>query len=86
MPSSPPVVDAILPDAYENAANDEDADQEMTMVEAEAQEQPAQDFKEEVKLEDLFADMDSDEEFPSSNIKDVKIPSSPQAPLSPVYV
>jgi DNA primase small subunit len=40
--------------------------------------------KPEVKLEDLFADMESDEEFPSSNIKDIKVPSSPEAPSSPV--
>lgn len=38
----------------------------------------------EVKLEDLFADMDSDEEFPSSTGQDVKISSSPEAPASPV--
>jgi len=38
----------------------------------------------EVKLEDLFADMDSDEEFPSSSGQDVKISSSPEAPASPV--
>jgi DNA primase small subunit len=38
----------------------------------------------EVKLEDLFADMDSDEEFPSSSGQDVKISSSPAAPASPV--
>jgi DNA primase small subunit len=38
----------------------------------------------EVKLEDLFADMDSDEEFPSSTGQDGKISSSPDAPASPV--
>lgn len=87
MPSSPPVADAILPDADEIAANDEvDADQEMTMVEAGVQEGPSQHVKEEVKLEDLFADIDSDEEFPSSNVEDVKVASSLEAPSSPVYV
>jgi DNA primase small subunit len=38
----------------------------------------------EVKLEDLFADMDSDEEFPSSTSQDVMISSSLEAPASPV--
>jgi DNA primase small subunit len=40
--------------------------------------------KAEVKLEDLFADVESDEEFPSSNI-DAKVSSSPEAPASPLY-
>lgn len=65
-------------------------DQDMTMADAgvegdeilqvavKAEEKP------EVKLEDLFADMESDEEFPSSNIKDIKVSSSPEAPPSPV--
>lgn len=68
----------------------ESMDQDMTMVDAgvegetvlevavKAEEQP------EVKLEDLFADMESDEEFPSSNIRDTKVSSSPEAPSSPV--
>ena len=87
IPTSPPVVDTMLPDADEAPANDEeDADQDMTMVEVGVQEEAEPKVKDEVKLEELFADMDSDEEFPSSNVKDVKIPSSPQAPLSPVYV
>ena len=43
--------------------------------------------KKDVKLEDLFADVDSDEEFPSSRPQDSQDkPSSPQAPLSPMYV
>ncbi|KAG9237852.1 eukaryotic and archaeal DNA primase small subunit [Amylocarpus encephaloides] len=39
--------------------------------------------KPEVKLEDLFADVESDEEFPSSNHQNIKISSSPEAPSSP---
>ncbi|RYP71376.1 hypothetical protein DL771_004864 [Monosporascus sp. 5C6A] len=39
--------------------------------------------KQEVKLEDLFADVDSDEEFPSSRGEESKPPSSPAAPSSP---
>lgn len=38
----------------------------------------------EVKLEDLFADMDSDEEFPSSVGPAVKVASSPEEPVSTV--
>lgn len=43
--------------------------------------------KQDVKLEDIFADDDSDEEFPSSNQQKVKVSSSPpEAPSSPVSV
>jgi DNA primase small subunit len=38
----------------------------------------------EVKLEDLFADVDSDDEFPSSTGRNIKTSSSPEAPSSPV--
>jgi DNA primase small subunit len=40
--------------------------------------------KPEVKLEDLFADMESDEEIPSSIIQGANLSSSPEAPSSPV--
>jgi DNA primase small subunit len=43
-----------------------------------------EDTKLDIKLEDLFADMDSDDEFPSSAAPDVKISSSPEAPESPM--
>ena len=36
-----------------------------------------EEIKHEVRLEDLFADMDSDEEFPSSKVEDIKLSSSP---------
>ncbi|CAG8954350.1 hypothetical protein HYFRA_00005974 [Hymenoscyphus fraxineus] len=43
--------------------------------------------KPEVKLEDLFADDDSDDEFASSNIKETKVSSSPpEVPSSPVNI
>ncbi len=42
--------------------------------------------KKDVKLEDLFVDMDSDDEFPSSApapaSQKAALPSSPQAPIS----
>lgn len=80
-----------------NPQESETADQDMTMADVvpndtnsapvEAVEAEA---ASEVKLEDLFADMDSDEEFPSSTGQDAtNFTSSPpeaEAPLSPVYV
>jgi DNA primase small subunit len=42
------------------------------------------DIKGEVKLEDLFADIESDDEFPSSIGQNVKVESSPEVPSSPV--
>jgi DNA primase small subunit len=73
-----------------NSQFSEAMDQDLTMADAgiegemipevavKAEEKP------EVKLEDLFADMESDEEFPSSNTRDIKTSSSPEAPSSPV--
>jgi DNA primase small subunit len=74
----------------EQEGDNEPLDQDMTMENITGEdtknpevrvkaEEPAQ-----VKLDDLF-DFDSDEEFPSSTGQDVK-PSSPEAPLSPVWV
>lgn len=67
--------DEIMPDAP--APKDENVEKPTDLAHAvEAQ-------KEEVKLEDLFNDDDSeDEEFPSSSIPDTKIESSP--PAAPV--
>lgn len=64
-------------------------DQDMTMAdignENEAQDsENKEDTKIDIKLEDLFADIESDDEFPSSAAPDVKISSSPEAPASPV--
>jgi DNA primase small subunit len=69
-------------------------DQDMTMADAGVEGEEVEpgveveaETKPEVKLEDLFADMESDEEFPSSNARDVKLSSSPpEAPSSPVSV
>jgi DNA primase small subunit len=72
--------------------DDEDQDNDMTMVEAGVQGDTVVEastngevvVKHEVKLEDLFADVESDEEFPSSNAQDVKMSSSPERPASPM--
>ncbi|KAJ8129871.1 hypothetical protein O1611_g3763 [Lasiodiplodia mahajangana] len=42
------------------------------------------DEKKDVKLEDLFADVDSDEEFPSSRPDGIKPSSPPMPPSSPI--
>jgi DNA primase small subunit len=79
-------------DASEHEEDDQDHDMAMieTIGEAAAtveKSAPAVDVeKQEVKLEDLFADVESDEEFPSSNAQDVKMSSSPEAPASPMSV
>lgn len=41
--------------------------------------------KKDVKLDELFADVDSDDEFPSSRPQDEPSSSSPSAPSSPGY-
>ena len=64
--------------------------QDITMADVEAMDDHVSnmktEIKHEVKLEDLFADMDSDEEFSSSNIKsqDLKSPGSQEEPSSPM--
>jgi len=68
-----------------------DADKDMTMadvgVEGDDVTVVKLEIKPELKLEDLFADMDSDDEFPSSTVlQNVKGESSPEAPSSPVYM
>lgn len=71
------------------ATNDK-PDEEMTTEDAIPEQGKDTDVakaKQEVKLEDLFADDDSDDEFPSSNNQKVKVSSSPpEAPSSPVLV
>jgi DNA primase small subunit len=81
----------VVADGSNGITQEDDAeDKDMAMADADNQEDQIleaaakTEVKREVKLEDLFADMESDEEFPSSNGQDVKIPSSPEAPASPV--
>ncbi|TVY90510.1 DNA primase small subunit [Lachnellula willkommii] len=75
-----------------NTQGDDVADQDMAMedvgVQGEKVLEPAvkEESKSEVKLEDLFADVESDEEFPSSTALNVKPSSPPEAPSSPVHV
>ncbi|KAI9745957.1 MAG: hypothetical protein M1818_000638 [Claussenomyces sp. TS43310] len=94
-PEAPPIeVDLSTTEApdYEELAGDEDhsqsveeQDRDVIMgeagIEGAKSEQPV--VKQDVKLEDLFAEVESDEEFSSSNAQDAKVPSSPEAPASP---
>ena len=72
--------DAGIPNTVDAAAADADDDVDMV---GGPDSSAAAVKKEDVKLEQLFDDVDSDEEFPSS--APVKVaPSSPQAPASPM--
>lgn len=73
-------------DANGNSQESNGADNDMTMADVgvEGDEVPVikDEVKSEFKLEDLFADIDSDEEFPSSAVQDIKVaPSSPEEPV-----
>jgi len=46
--------------------------------------EPVEAPKKEVKLDELFADVDSDDEFPSSRPQDTPTSSSPDTPPSPM--
>ncbi|PSS09046.1 hypothetical protein M430DRAFT_109400 [Amorphotheca resinae ATCC 22711] len=81
------------PETNHGISQDDDAaDQDMTMANVGIEGDNVPDIKteskSEVKLEDLFADIDSDEEFGSAKVKsqDIKPSSSPEAPSSPVHV
>jgi DNA primase small subunit len=68
-----------------------DADKNMTMADIDIQGVDVLDIKlemkPELKLEDLFADVESDDEFGSSAaMPNVKGESSPEAPASPMFV
>lgn len=82
----------IIQEAEDISANKDAAelndDDDITMADAGVQGEaiPTPATKPEVKLEDLFADVESDDEFPSTNAKDKKASSSPEAPASPVQI
>lgn len=77
-----------IPDSIGPIGESQDSEsQDITMADALTEEGPRPIKAEnatEIKLEDLFADVDSDEEFPSATAQDSKVLSSPQAPVSPV--
>ncbi|KAK6609713.1 DNA primase small subunit [Botrytis cinerea] len=63
-------------------------DEDITMADAGVQSEaiPQAAAKIETNLSDLFADLESDDEFPSTNAKEEKVSSSPEAPASPVNI
>jgi len=69
---------------------DDATDQDMTMEDIGVQGEKfleaavKEELKSEVKLEDLFADVESNEEFPGSTALNVKTSSSPEPLSSPV--
>ncbi|RYO88305.1 hypothetical protein DL762_003802 [Monosporascus cannonballus] len=78
------MAEARTTNAQNGDSQNTDEERDITMAEPDALPAAAEpEDKQEVKLEDLFADVDSDEEFPSSRVEDNKLPSSPVAPSSP---
>lgn len=82
------IADSVGPIGESQAS--EGVDEDMAMEDAGGEEEEISEppvkteIKSEVKLEDLFADIDSDEEFPSSAGQDEKLSSSPEAPEPPM--
>jgi hypothetical protein len=83
------MIKEVMDQPTQSGSQTEDEDQEMTKAEEvedkEGDSASAAASRPEVKLEDLFADIESDEEFPSSAGNGVAA-SSPQAPASPLWV
>jgi len=93
-PDGEPMATDVEVSQDDSKQEEEDQDDDMAMVEAIDEAAPVVnnsaavkvEEKQEVKLEDLFADIESDEEFTSSNAEDTKVSSSPEAPASPMLV
>ncbi|KAI0017108.1 prim-pol domain-containing protein [Xylariomycetidae sp. FL0641] len=84
---APAEADDKMADAPAQNDDGQAADNDIPMAETEPTPETTNgDGKKEVKLEDLFADVESDEEFPSSRPKDEKASSPPIAPSSPVDI
>ncbi|RYP49437.1 hypothetical protein DL768_004847 [Monosporascus sp. mg162] len=87
--SSPKPAEHTMAEAQTTDAQDGDSQStvqgnDITMAEPDALPAAAEgEDKQGVKLEDLFADVDSDEEFPSSRVEESKLSSSPITPSSP---
>ncbi|KAI0845035.1 prim-pol domain-containing protein [Daldinia vernicosa] len=80
-----PTVEETMADAPTRADESQDNDDDITMAEANALPVPVkEEDKKDVKLDELFADVDSDDEFPSSRPAENKFSSSPEAPTSPI--
>lgn len=77
-----PMDDAAIPGEIEGHpdANDVDMDQTPTQSQTQGREAEEGEAKKEVKLDELFADVDSDEDFPSSAPVPKQEPSSSPTP------
>jgi len=78
--------DPAINEPNDDNQNGNGADNDITMadvgVEGDEIPQIKDEVKSEFKLESLFADIDSDDEFPSSAVEDTKVaPSSPEEPI-----
>lgn len=70
--------------AFKVESQPDETDGDITMGEVNPL-QSAEDAKKDVKLEDLFADVDSDDEFPSEKPSQSQaLPTSSAAPSSPM--
>lgn len=82
------MADTTIQNGASQTSNDDDDD--ITMAEPDALSSATNgasaEEKSEVKLEDLFADVESDDEFPSSRPQEIKMSSSPEEDSSPAYV
>lgn len=80
------MTDATMQNGDSQASNDADITMDEPHALPSVPSGQTEDEKKEVKLEDLFADVESDDEFPSSRPAENKVSSSPEAPSSPMYV
>lgn len=80
------MTDATVQNGDSQASNDHDITMAEPQALANARSTEDDASKKEVKLEDLFADVESDEEFPSSRPQENKLSSSPETPSSPMQV
>lgn len=80
-----PTVEETMADAPTRTDESQDIDNDITMAETDALSVPVkEEDQKDVKLDELFADVDSDDEFPSSRPGENKFSSSPEAPASPM--
>lgn len=84
-PNTATVPDETMADSPVPNGTSQATEDDVAMAEADAPATAPPEEKKEVKLEELFADADSDDEFPSSRPQDTPTSSSPEiaTPLSP---
>ncbi|KAI2635748.1 prim-pol domain-containing protein [Hypomontagnella submonticulosa] len=79
------IVEETMPDVPAQNGDSQATGDDIAMADAKALPTDTnEEVKKEVKLDELFADVDSDDEFPSSRPGEAKFSSSPGAPASPM--